>query len=208
MGVGYHLWGKGSCLTVMARSHLLHLVDQDNTPDKPEIRMAVEAAYGWSIRDFRNIDEADLAAMAEAVALNMAKRFDEIQSPRRYAFAALMGRIEEWFRRHPAKMVSFQSDGEFDKAIGPDDRFTLEVERKLLFAQIRDHLSERDRLICILLEHGMGRPREIAKVLGLSYKAAHQALQRTKKRMASIVMVETAGTEKSAKTKILTLKLR
>lgn len=185
---------------------LLHLVDQDNAPVRPEIRIAVEAAYGWSIREYRNIDEADLAAMAEGVALSMSKRFGEIQSPRRYAFAALTGRIQEWFRGHPAKMVSFESEDEFDREIGPDNRFTLEVERSLLFAQIRSRLSERDRQICILLEQDVSSPREIAKALEISYSAAAKALERARERMASIAMVKSPGTEKSSKSKMLTVK--
>jgi RNA polymerase sigma factor (sigma-70 family) len=178
---------------------LLHLVDQDNAPVNPEIRLAVEAAYKWSIREYRKIDETDLAAMAEGVALRMSKRFDEIQRPRRYAFAAMAGRIQEWFRGHPVKMVSFETEDEFDKQIGPDDRFTLEVERSLLFSQIRSRLSERDRQICILLEQDVNSPREIAKALDISYSAAAKALQRAKERMASIVMVEGPGAEKSSK---------
>jgi hypothetical protein len=92
----------------------------------------------------------DIAAMAEGIALTMSRRLHEVLSCRRYAFAALTGRIQEWFRGHPAKMVSFASQDEFDGKIGPDDRFTLQVERRLLFAQIRSPLSERDRQVCIL----------------------------------------------------------
>ena len=62
---------------------MLYLVDQDNRPVKPEISIAVEAAFRWSVREYRNMDEADLASMAEAVALGMSKRLEEIQSPRR-----------------------------------------------------------------------------------------------------------------------------
>jgi RNA polymerase sigma factor (sigma-70 family) len=184
---------------------LLHLVHQDNRPVKPEIRIAVEAAYRWSIREYRDIDRADLATMAEGVALSMSKRFDEIQSPRRYAFAALTGRIQEWFRAHPAKMVSFQSEEEFDRQIGPDDRFTLEVERRLLFDQIRSRLSERDRQISILLEQDVTSPREIAKALEISYSAAAKALERVRERMASIFMVKRPRAEKSSKPKMLTM---
>jgi RNA polymerase sigma factor (sigma-70 family) len=186
-------------------SSLLHLVDQDNTPVKLEIRTAVEAAYRWSIREYRNIDEVELAAMAEGVALGMSKRFSEIQWPRRYAFAAMAGRIQEWFRGHQAKMVSFESEDEFDREIGPDDKFTLEVERSILFAQIRGRLSERDRQICILLEQDVSSPREIAKVLELSYSAAAKALERARERMASIVMHKGPGAKKSSKPKILTV---
>jgi RNA polymerase sigma factor (sigma-70 family) len=185
---------------------LLYLVDEDNKPVKPEIRMAVEAAFRWSVREYRNMDEADLAAMAEAVALGMSKRLEEIQSPRRYAFAALTGRIQEWFRAHPAKIVSFETEDELDRQVGPDERFVFDVERRLLFAQIRRQLSERDREICILLEQDLTSPGEIAKVLEISYAAAAKALQRARKRMASIVMVESPGAEKSSKPKILNLK--
>ena len=184
---------------------LLHLVDEDNAPVKPEIRVAVEAAYKWSIREYRNIDAADLATMAEGVASSMAKRSDGIESPRRYAFAALTGRIQEWFRGHPAKMVSFESEDEFDRQIGPDDRFTLQVERRLLFAQIRNHLSERDRQICILLEQDVSSPAEIAKVLGISYSAAAKALERARERMSSIVRAASPEAETSSKPKILTV---
>ena len=185
---------------------LLYLVDEDNKPVQPEIRMAVEAAFRWSVREYRHMDEADLAAMAEAVALGMSKRLEGIQSPRRYAFAALTGRIQEWFRAHPAKMVSFETEDELDREIGPDDRFVFDVERRLLFAQIRRQLSERDREICILLEQDLTSPWRIVKVLEISYAAAAKALQRARKRMASIVMVESPGAEKSSKPKILNLK--
>jgi len=185
---------------------LLFLVDEDNKPVKPEIRFAVEAAFRWSVREYRNMDEADLAVLAEAVALGMSKRLEEIQSARRYAFAALTGRIQEWFRAHPAKMVSFETEDELEREIGPDDRFVFDVERRLLFAQIRRQLNERDREICILLEQDVGSPGEIAKVLQISYAAAAKALQRARKRMASIVMVESPGVEKSSKPKILNLK--
>ena len=152
------------------------------------------------------MDEADLASMAEAVALGMSKRLEEIQSHRRYAFAALTGRIQEWFRAHPAKMVSFETEDALDREIGPDDRFVFDVERKLLFAQIRSQLSERDREICILLEQDLSSPGEIAKALQISYAAAAKALQRARERIASIVMVESPGPEKSSKSKMVRLK--
>jgi RNA polymerase sigma factor (sigma-70 family) len=166
---------------------LLYLVDQENKPVTPEIRIAVEAAFRWSVREYRNMDEADLASMAEAVALGMSKRLEEIQSPRRYAFAALAGRIQGWFRAHPAKMVSFETEDKLDREIGPDDRFVFDVERRILFAQIRRQLRGRDREICTLLEQDLISPGEIANVLQISYEAAAKALQRAKERMASIV---------------------
>jgi DNA-directed RNA polymerase specialized sigma24 family protein len=166
---------------------LLYLVDQNNKLVKPEIRIAVEAAFRWSVREYRNMDEANLASMAEAVALGMSKRLKEIKSPRRYAFAALTGRIQEWFRAHPAKMVSFETEDDLDREIGPDDRFVFDVELRLLFAQIRRQLSGRDSEICTLLEQDLSSPGEIAKVLQISYAAAAKALQRARGRMASIV---------------------
>jgi len=184
----------------------LYLVDEHNAAVKPEIRIAVEAAYRWSVREYRNIDEADLAGMAEGIALAMSKRLDEIQSPRRYAFAALTGRIQGWFRAHPAKMVSYGSEDELDREIGSEDRFATDVERRLLFAQIRSRLSERDRQIFILLEQDVSSPREIAKVLEISYWAAAKALERARERMASIVMVEGAGAEQSSKPRLFTPK--
>jgi RNA polymerase sigma factor (sigma-70 family) len=154
---------------------------------KAEIRVAVEKAFRWSVCEYRNMDEADLASMAEAVAFAMSKRLEEIQSPRRYAFAALTGRIQEWFRARPVKMVSFETEDELDREIGPDDRSMFDVERKLLFAQIRRQLSGREREICILLEQDLSSPGEIAKVLRISYSAAAKALQRARRRMAAIL---------------------
>jgi DNA-directed RNA polymerase specialized sigma24 family protein len=66
-------------------------------------------------------------------------------------------------------------------------RFVFDVERRLLFAQIRRQLSGRDREICTLLEQDLSSPGEIAKVLQISYAAAAKALQRARGRMASIV---------------------
>ena len=103
-------------------------------------------------------------------------------------------------------MVSFETEDELDRQIGPDDRFVFDVERRLLFAQIRHQLSGRDREICILLEQDLTSPGEIAKVLEISYAAAAKALQRARKRMASIVMVESPRADKSSKPEILSLK--
>jgi hypothetical protein len=46
----------------------------------------------------------------------------------------------------------------------------------------------------------------IVKVLEISYAAAAKALPMARKRIASVVMVENPGAEKSSKPKILSLK--
>jgi len=177
---------------------LLHLVDERNVPVTPEIRIAVEAAYRWSVREYRQIDESELAPMAESVASAMAKRTDEIVSPRRYAFAALTGKIQEWFRGHRAKLVSYETEDELDRELGANEQFTLEVERRILFSQIRSRLNERDRQICVLMEQDLDSPRDVAKALHITYSAAAKALQRVRERMANMVEVERHGAEKSS----------
>lgn len=184
---------------------LLHLVDESNSPVAADIRTAVEAAYRWSVREYREIDAADLAAMAEKVARAMSKKdAGYIQSPRRYAFAALAGKIQEWFRAHPAKMIHYKNEDELDRLIGPDHGPSLEMERRALFAQVRVRLNERDRQICMLMEQGLNGPTEVARALNISYRAAAKALQRVRDRIAGIVINQPGDNEEAnSKAKVL-----
>ncbi|HEV2136989.1 MAG TPA: sigma-70 family RNA polymerase sigma factor [Terracidiphilus sp.] len=164
---------------------LLHLVDQYGQPVPPQVRLAVEAAYRWAEREYRPFDHAVLAAMAEAVALAMCRHLDGIESPRRYAVAALMGKLHEWYRAHPA--VEILMDPAEVEALPDDEPKSISAaELNLLFSEIKAQLSERDRQVLVLLEQDLG-PQEIAKAFEISYFAAAKAIQRARDRMAAIL---------------------
>ena len=164
---------------------LLHLVDQYGQPVPPQVRLAVEAAYRWAEREYQPFDHAVLAAMAEAVALAMCRHLDRIEFPRRYAVAALMGKLHEWYRAHPA--VEILMDPAEVEALPDDEPKAISAaELNLLFSEIKAQLSERDRQVLVLLEQDLG-PQEIAKAFQISYFAAAKAIQRARDRMAAIL---------------------
>lgn len=164
---------------------LLHLVDQYGQPVPPQVRLAVEAAYRWAEREYHPFDRAVLAAMAEAVALAMCRHLDRIEFPRRYAVTALMGKLHEWYRAHPA--VEILMDPAEVEALPDDEPKSIPAaELNLLFSEIKAQLSERDRQVLVLLEQDLG-PQEIAKAFEISYFAAAKAIQRARDRMAAIL---------------------
>jgi DNA-directed RNA polymerase specialized sigma24 family protein len=122
--------------------------------------------------------------MAEAVALSMCRRLDQIDFPRRYAFTALTGKLQEWYRAHPAVEVLFDPD-EFERQSAKSGT-SWSADVHVLFSEIRARLSERDRAILVLLEQDLG-PKEIAKALEISYSAAAKGIQRTRERMSEII---------------------
>ena len=68
---------------------------------------------------------------------------------------------------------------------GVDRSFQVEIDRKLLFEQLKTSLNERDRYILVLLLQDETSPAVIATALGLSYTAAAKAIQRVKERIAA-----------------------
>jgi DNA-directed RNA polymerase specialized sigma24 family protein len=164
---------------------LLHLVDEHGQPVPPQVRLAVEAAYRWAEREYQHFDHAVLAGMAEALALAMCRRLDRIEFPRRYAVAALMGKLQEWYRAHPAVEVILEPDDlEHVRKAEPVPGYSADLS--VLFAEIKTRLSERDRQILVLLEQDLGA-QEIAKTFEISYSAAAKAIQRARERMAAIL---------------------
>jgi RNA polymerase sigma factor (sigma-70 family) len=164
---------------------LLHLVDEHGQPVPPQVRLAVEAAYRWVAREYQHFDQAVLAGMAEAVALAMCRRLDRIEFPRRYAVAALTGKLHEWYRAHPAVEVILEPDDiEHVRKARPTPASSADLS--VLFSEIKAQLSERDRQILVLMEQDLG-PQEIAKAFEISYSAAAKAIQRARERMAAIL---------------------
>ena len=164
---------------------LLHLVDEHGQPVPLQVRLAVEAAYRWAAREYQHFDPAVLAGMAEAVGLAMCRRLDQIALPRRYALAALTGKLQEWYRAHPAVEVMLELDELEEVKIAGRAPITA-ADLSVLFSEIKAQLSERDRQILALMEQDLG-PREIAKAFDISYTAAAKAIQRARERMAAIL---------------------
>jgi DNA-directed RNA polymerase specialized sigma24 family protein len=114
-------------------------------------------------------------------------RAGSIEVPRRYAFAALRGKIQEWFRRHPGKEVTVGIGSELEQWVGVDRNGQRIMERAVLFEQLRAKLSERDRQILMLLLQDITSPKDVAAALGVKYDAAAKAIQRVKERLAAIL---------------------
>jgi len=169
---------------------LLHLVDEHGQPVPPQVRLAVEAAYRWAEREYERFDRAVLAEMAEALALGMCRRLDRIELPRRYAVAALAGKLQEWYRAHPAVEVMLEPE-DLEQVIQAEPVPATSPDLNVLFAEIKAQLSERDRQVLVLLEQDLG-PQEIAKAFEISYFAAAKAIQRARDRMA-VILSETGN---------------
>ncbi len=69
----------------------------------------------------------------------------QIEFPRRYAFAALKGKIFEWFRKHPVTEITVGIGSDLEQWIGLDRRAPLKIEQSTLLEQLRMKLGERDR---------------------------------------------------------------
>jgi len=164
---------------------LLHLVDEHGQPVPSQVRLAVEAAYRWAEQEYQRFDRAVLAEMAEALAVAMCRRQDRIELPRRYAVAALAGKLQEWYRAHPAVEIMLDPD-DLEQVMQAEPVPTTSPDLNVLFAEMKAQLSERDRQVLVLLEQDLG-PQEIAKAFEISYFAAAKAIQRARDRMAAIL---------------------
>jgi DNA-directed RNA polymerase specialized sigma24 family protein len=167
---------------------LLHLVDQRGQALPVAIRLAVEAAHRWVGWEYPHLDEAVVAGWAEDVGKAMGARLDEIRSPYRYAFAALHGKVREWFRSNASKEVLVGTARELELWAGIDRSTQRVIYRAVLFDQLKTKLSERDRHILVLLQQDMTSPASVAAALGVSYAAAAKAIQRVKERIAAILV--------------------
>ena len=165
---------------------LLHLVDEQGRPVPPSVSIAVETAYRWVSREYEHFDQALLAGMAESVALAMCRRLVHIEFPRRYASAALTGKLQEWYRAHPGVEVPLELE-ESERTRGPRPGAMTSADLSILFAEIKVQLSERDRQILVLMEQDVGSPQQIAELFEMSYSAAAKAIQRVRDRMAAIL---------------------
>jgi hypothetical protein len=166
---------------------LLHLVDRNGKDLAAETRDAVKDAFEWAVREYPKVDDASVAGWAEELGEAMAARPTLIEFPRRYAFAALKGKIHAWFRKHPAQEITVGIGPELEQWVGLDRSAQIRMERAVLFEQLKTTLNERDKQILMLLLQDIMSPRDVASALGIGYQAAAKAIQRVKERMATIL---------------------
>jgi DNA-directed RNA polymerase specialized sigma24 family protein len=134
------------------------------------------------------LDEAVVAGWAEDVGEAMGGRRDDIRSPYRYAYAALHGKVREWFRSNASKEILVGMGTDLELWAGIDRSAQRAIYRTVLFEQLKTKLSERDRHILLLLQQDITSPSSVASALGVSYSAAAKAIQRVKERISTILV--------------------
>jgi RNA polymerase sigma factor (sigma-70 family) len=161
------------------RKSELHLISDNGDTVTPEIAGAVEAAHHWAVSMFTNIDTALLANAAERLAKNMEARKRDLESPRRYAYAAMHSKVRDLQKTRAANESSMPPH-ELDQLGVTAKSFQDDIERSILFQQLRTKLSDRDRFILILLTELDTGPKNVAHTLGISTEAATKAIQRVR----------------------------
>jgi hypothetical protein len=164
----------------------LHLVNAEGADVSPVVREAAEAAFRWVAKDYPNVDKAQLANWAEAVARSMEARGSAIEWPERYAYAALKGKVRDWLRTGPAKEESSGVRRDMERIGGANGSFQGSIDQRILFDQLRKALGERDRAILFLILNEKSA-QEVAGELHTSYPAARKAIQRVKERIGAIL---------------------
>jgi DNA-directed RNA polymerase specialized sigma24 family protein len=170
----------------MTRRALLHLVNADGVPVSPVIREAIETAFGWVRKDFPNLDEARLADMAESLASSMDARGSRISSPRQFAYPALRGKVQDSLRKGTNQEEPSGVGPDLERIGGTSGSFQGKIDRDILFDQIHEALSERDRVILTLIKSEKPT-QQVADELQMKEPAARKAIQRVKERIREII---------------------
>lgn len=173
----------------MAGSVRLHLVDNAGSDVSSVVRDSIEAAYRWVVVEYPNVDTALIANWAERLAGSMQLRGAEIEHPKRFAYAALSGRVRDWFRTRASQEIPVGADRDLERIGGSSRTFVNSIERKILFDQLLVELSERDRTILIYLLDGETSVT-IAKNLGANAPAIRKSIERLKIRITAILAVK------------------
>jgi hypothetical protein len=174
----------------------LNLVDSTGISVDPVIQTAVQTAFRWVVRKYPRVDQAKLADWAEEVAASMALRGETIASPKRYASAALEGKVRDWLRTSTAREISGGIGSDLERIGGMNTSFEDAIERKVLFDELKEMLTERDRLILVLLLADKSTD-DVAEALHTNYTNAAKAIQRMKDRISTKV----SGTRANQKPK-------
>lgn len=170
----------------MTRRAQLHLVNAEGAPVSSAIREAIETAFGWVMKDFPDLDEARLSDMAEALASSMDARGSGISSPRQFAYPALRGKVLDSFRKGSNQELPSGVGRDLERIGGSNGSFQKTIDRKILFEQIHEALSERDRVILTLIQSEKPT-QQVANELQIEEPAARKAIQRVKERIGQIV---------------------
>ena len=162
----------------------LHLIDSAGIHVRASIQASVEDAYRWTLRSFPLVDPALIANWAEDVACSMETVADTLRNPRRYATAALQGKVKDWLKTGAAKLETIGVSRDLERLGGASGKTQAVLDRSLLIEQLKTTLSERDRFILVLLLDG-STDSEIAAALGVSPSAGRKAIQRMKERISA-----------------------
>ena len=167
----------------------LHLIDSQGSSVEVSIQNALELAYRFVVRDYPNVDPARIANWAEGLVPSLQARGIAIDGLDRYAYAALKGKVRDWLRTGGAQEHLVGLGSELDHKGAARVSFQGEVERKILFEQLKATVGERDRyMLALLLEDKSAL--EIATELGTAYSATRKAIQRLRERLAVTVKGE------------------
>lgn len=172
----------------MIQPHL-HLVDTEGKPVKPSTEAAVSQAYRWVVREFPLVDTALIANWAELVANTMEAKAATVRDAKQYAFAALRGKVLDWLRTATARVEHVGVGRDLERMGGSHGSPQDQLDRKLLFEQLKATLNERDQVILVLLLDGTS-DGEIGKALGITPAAARKAIQRMKERISAQLVSE------------------
>ncbi len=162
----------------------LHLVDTAGVHVRASIQAAVEDAFRWTLRSFPLIDTALMSNWAEEVARSMEAASGDIKNPRRYAAAALQGKVKDWQKTGAARLEPVGIGSDLERLSGADSKIQTALDRALLLEQAKISLNERDRLILALLLDGCN-DAEIAAALKISPVAGRKAIERMKDRIST-----------------------
>ena len=163
----------------------LHLVDANGHHIPRVVQDKVETAFRWVVREFPLVDTALISDWAEDVGKLMNARWELINSPQRYAYSALKGRVHDWMKTCSGREEPAGIGRDLEVLGGAGKSFQGDVERKILFDQLKAALSDRDRYILVLLLRDTTGPAVVAEALNISYPAAAKAIQRVKERLAA-----------------------
>jgi len=118
----------------------------------------------------------------------MELKSDGVDSPRRYAYAALHGKVRDWMKSGAARETSVGIGKSLEALGGVNGSFQGTVDRSILFEQLKATLNERDKYILVLLLQDNTSPATVASALGVSYAAAAKAIQRVKDRISATLV--------------------
>ena len=169
----------------MKSRNQLHLVDGQGRTLSGATRAAAEDAFAWALREFPRIDPVLLAEWSEEVAKAIEARSEAVESPKRYAFAALHGKVRQWLRSKASQEIPVGIGAELEEWAGVDRNTQSKMDRAIFFDQMKTKLNDRDKHILILLLQDITSPATVAEALGVSYTAAAQAIHRVKERIAA-----------------------